>query len=352
MNLRLPTTLTILPTYRCTAACSHCCFGSHPFVKGRIPQERILSYIDQAAKLGIFLIVFSGGEPFLLDEDLDQAIAYATQLGLMTRVVSNAFWAVNETNTHKRLERLREAGLDELNISTGDFHQEYVPVENVVNATVAAIRQGIRTSIMVESRWGRQFAAEHFWRNERIASIIEDPDIKDLLHIFESPWIPMEMTNADIRYESMQYINKNNLHAQPGCDSILGTLVVTPQEELGVCCGLTRQQISELNVGSLREQSLRALFKKAVQDFLKIWLFVEGPAHIVAWAAEKDPTIQWENRFAHICDICRFMYHDSKVKKTIRDRYEEKILDVSMRFVMLNELEVPILMEGGFETKS
>src|SRR5437899_7114277 len=75
-----PTHLTILPTYRCTAACAQCCFESNPHVQGRIPIERILDYIDQAA--GDFpslrLVVFSGGECFLLRQDLDAAIERAT----------------------------------------------------------------------------------------------------------------------------------------------------------------------------------------------------------------------------------------------------------------------------------
>src|SRR5258706_14735006 len=44
-----PTQLTILPTYRCTAACAQCCFESNPHVEGRIPIERLLDYIDQGA---------------------------------------------------------------------------------------------------------------------------------------------------------------------------------------------------------------------------------------------------------------------------------------------------------------
>ena len=36
-----PTHLTILPTYRCTAACAQCCFESNPHVQGRIPLPRI-----------------------------------------------------------------------------------------------------------------------------------------------------------------------------------------------------------------------------------------------------------------------------------------------------------------------
>lgn len=119
---RVPTTLTILPTYRCTAACNNCCFGSHPgideSVVGRIPHERIINYIDQAADMGIRLIVFSGGESFLLKKaELDGAIAHATRRGMFTRCVTNGFWAITKYRALKRLRSLRESGLTELNLS-------------------------------------------------------------------------------------------------------------------------------------------------------------------------------------------------------------------------------------------
>jgi len=44
--------------------------------------------------------------------------------------------------------------------------------------------------------------------------------------------------------------------------------------------------------------------------------------------------------FAHICDICRFLYHNPKVRQVIREHYREKVLDVTMRFSMLNTLEI------------
>ena len=96
---RFPSTLTILPTYNCTAACEHCCFGSHPGIAERIPLPRILDYITQAAGLGtVKVIVFSGGECFTLGPELVIAIAKATELGLATRCVTNGCWAISEAH--------------------------------------------------------------------------------------------------------------------------------------------------------------------------------------------------------------------------------------------------------------
>lgn len=52
----------------------------------------------------------------------------------------------------KKLAPLVNAGLTELNISTGDNHQVYVPFENVVNGLRAAYELGIRSmAVSVES---------------------------------------------------------------------------------------------------------------------------------------------------------------------------------------------------------
>ncbi len=63
----------------------------------------------------------------------------------MSRVVSNGFWATSYEAAIKKLAPLVNAGLTELNISTGDNHQVYVPFENVVNGLRAAYELGIRS---------------------------------------------------------------------------------------------------------------------------------------------------------------------------------------------------------------
>lgn len=69
---RGPATLTILPTYRCTAACEQCCFGSNPKLKERLSREEIFDAIEQAntAFTTLRQVVFSGGECVMQGEDL------------------------------------------------------------------------------------------------------------------------------------------------------------------------------------------------------------------------------------------------------------------------------------------
>src|SRR5689334_24955999 len=40
-----PESVTLLPTYRCNAACRECCFESHPGIKHRMSREYLLLLI-------------------------------------------------------------------------------------------------------------------------------------------------------------------------------------------------------------------------------------------------------------------------------------------------------------------
>lgn len=334
---RLPLSLAILPTYRCSAACQDCCFGSNPFMKGEIPIENILDYIDQAAKIKTMrLIVFSGGEAFLLGKNLDRAVACAAQHGLFTRIVTNAYWATTEEVAYRRLTELKNAGLTELNASTGDYHQLYVPIKNVVNATLAALSINMPMCVMVESRMERTFTQKNLYSDERLTKALEDPKKRKNFKVIESPWMP-NFHSEEIQQYQEQLLNRKTLPTRRGCKSVLENMVVTPYEKLGACCGLTREQIPELDLGNLREQSMEDLFEDAAEDFMKIWMFVEGPEHIFAWAAEKDSSIEWENKYAHQCDVCRAIYHDPKVRRVIKEHYQEKEADVLFRFSLIDK---------------
>ena len=139
VELSLPHTITILCTYQCTAACKQCCFESSPRVKGRLSLKTILDRISEAKSSfpGLRLVVFSGGEAFILKEDLYAAIAHATSLGLMTRIVTNGSWGKTSISAAAAVEKLIAAGITEINISTGLDHLEWVPLESVANAALA-----------------------------------------------------------------------------------------------------------------------------------------------------------------------------------------------------------------------
>lgn len=333
----IPHTLTLIPTYRCSAECADCCFHSNPRIKHRIPQARLLGYIHEAADsfpaLGV--VVITGGEAFVLGADLVEIVRVVRERGLISRVVTNGFWATSRVAARRILQPLVEAGLGELSFSTGDDHVEFVPLSRVVAGMAEAVRFGIGVSLMIEQREGRVVRKDTVMEAAReFPDLLREFDEGRAL-IIESPWMRFAESEDPIRWGNGLLANSANVHARRACDSIMASAVVTPSEKLGMCCGLSREDIPDLNVGDLRTDSMLELYQKHSHDLMKIWLAVEGPERMLAWAASKDPSIDWENKYAHNCDACRALYGDPRVMSAIEKFASERIDDLLARYAPL-----------------
>ena len=328
-----PRVLTVLGTYRCTAMCDHCCVDSNPWIKQRLSLDRILSFIDEADRFpSVQLVAFSGGECFLLGDDLAAAVAHARQKGLRTRCVTNGYWAKSLDRGRMRLQQLTEAGLNELNVSTGDYHQKWVAESTVINAVCLADELGLDTS---SSPWRRKSTATcgppRCFEDPRLAALAQRLP-RDRFQVIESPWMPMDARKT-IAQDVQNVLTRRNVQSRRGCDSIFSTVVLTPSDKIGICCGLSRELIPELNLESNRP--LEQLLESAGTDFMKIWLFVDGPERILHWAAQRDPKIEWEGRYAHHCQACLALFDDARVRNAIKSGYRERVTDVLMRYSII-----------------
>jgi len=112
---RQPTTLLAELTYRCPLHCPYC---SNPLEMSRAEAE--LSTADwkrvftQARELGVLQIGLSGGEP-LVRKDLEELVAHAREEGMYSTLVTSALGL-----TRPRAERLKQAGVDHVQISFQD----------------------------------------------------------------------------------------------------------------------------------------------------------------------------------------------------------------------------------------
>jgi hypothetical protein len=334
-----PTHLTILPTYRCTAACAQCCFESNPHLEGRIPIERILGYIDQAAAdfPTLRLIVFSGGECFLLRDDLDRAIARATERGLATRCVTNGYWATSARAARERIAPLYEAGLAEINFSTGDDHQKFVPFERVVLGATAAAEFGVHALIVVEGSREARFTMDDALRHPVLAGFLKESPARGRLDLLNNVWIPFR-DDASITQSDEIYRRREGLDRFPGCDNVLENMVITPHEQLASCCGLTFEHIPEMKLGDARTRRLRDLYDAQLEDFFKIWIRVEGPERIFHFATLKDPALAYPDAATHPCQTCAALFLNPRVRRVLQAHYLEKVPEVMFRYQMMRTL--------------
>lgn len=111
-EIPLPLWLLLEVTYRCPLQCAYC---SNPIdfarYRDELDTDQWLRVLDQARELGALQLGISGGEP-LLRKDLETLVAHARGLGFYTNLLTSGLGLGAE-----RLGRLREAGLDHVQIS-------------------------------------------------------------------------------------------------------------------------------------------------------------------------------------------------------------------------------------------
>jgi hypothetical protein len=107
---------------------------------------------------------------------------------------------------------------------------------------------------------------------------------------------------------------------------------------LASCCGLTFEHIDEMKVGSTQEYSLRELYDNQLDDFIKIWLRVDGPEKIFDFAARKDPRILYPPADTHPCQTCTGLFLNERVRNVLAESYQEVVPEVLFRYHLLRNL--------------
>lgn len=320
-----PHTLTILGTYQCTAACDQCCFESSPSVTGRLTRAQIINRITEAKSQfkGLKLVVFSGGEAFLLKEDLYASVAHASTLGLYTRIVSNGSWAKSVEHALVVTDKLRTSGLTEINISTGVDHQKWIPLASVVNASYALMKANIPVLITVEA----DTATSACLKQLAAHPVIRDGLRTKALRLQGNSWMPF---HAGAEKRKMPDVRKE---LRSGCKQIFESLVVTPHDNLSACCGLTLEHIPEMRLGKNDGANMLALYASQRDDFLKYWIYMDGPYSIIErlTGAAKDKYLK---DVVHICQACAVLHKSPTLRKLMARNFEKYVPEVLSRFAI------------------
>lgn len=327
-NNYAPSTMVFITTYKCTASCRNCCFGCTPEKPLDADSGKIIKLIDAGADgfPSLQLAVFTGGECFLLGKSLDKIVMHAKDKGWKTRCVTNGFWARTPAAAEKRLEELKNAGLTEINFSAGFAHQEFVPSDHVLNGAIAAARIGMVALISVENAKAGDKGGETLAKHTLVRQFIKDyPERAGLLRIMDTVWV------GDSPFGGAE-----RTKPKP-CETVLNTLVVAPGSRLKSCCGLPVNSMTEMDMGVVSPKTLRAKYLEQFDDFLKIWLKVDGPERVVDYLKEKQRGIRLPE-FTHPCQACKFLYSSPEMRELARKHFKEKIGDVLFRFSTSKEV--------------
>jgi hypothetical protein len=233
---------------------------------------------------------------------------------------------------------LLDAGLEELNLSTGDEHARFIPIERVVYAIVAALTRSLETWVVVEKRMGREIIKDTLNRHPLLTSMPLAQ--RELLHVDDGVWMPLDPAKIET-YAPGLTVNQLNVASRPACTNVLQTYTLGADGKIAACCGIGQRRVPELTVGEAgRPDSLSEAIKAAEGDFIKLWLRYFGPEHILAWAKQKNPAIDWEDMYAHQCQACLRVYQDPEISRLLKCHHSELSSAIALA-AWLDEIELP-----------
>lgn len=325
-----PHTIALITTDKCTASCKDCCFECSPEKNSYIPYSKMKEIIHDAAKINsVKNIVFTGGECFTLGGKLIKLINEANENNFNTRVITNGYWAKSESHVTKKCSELVDAGLREINFSTGRSHAEFVPVENIIRGAKVSASSGLSTVINIENHVG-------YCDTEIINSIKKDEEVLKLeregkIKIIHSHWVAKE---------NEKHKSNNQNQQKKGCKTIMNVLAVTPSLSLVPCCGLKLEAIPDIHIGNLTKKSMMELISSKEDDLMKIMLNIYGPEELISKAKDLDHSIQTPNHFVHPCEYCQYIYKDNKIKAALLKLSKSK------------EAEILSIFFAGYASKS
>ena len=333
-------TLVFSVTRKCVAECDFCGVKCSPKIDERLSLNLMTAVMDEVCMFGTTpSVVFTGGEPFLFKHDLLKAVRHAHDLGFGVRIVTSGFWATSLAKATEVLTEFKEAGLNEINFSVDDFHEEYIPLAYVKNGHDAAARVKMPVLLAHKALASSKITVEYLEKYFKHKFTVYDENKKnhrDSYLIRTSGVIPIGKNCDKVKEKELNYCYYP-LGYMYRCDSVLDDLVISARGTLQVCCGIPTNEIPELDFGSVEKYGVATLIKEANDDFITNWLVMEGPYGLKEYVEKKDKTISFRKKYINNCHLCWDVLTHPKAREIISSVDDSKIKEITLKRMMYNK---------------
>lgn len=300
--------LAIAMTDRCSAACDMCCFGCTPKGKRTLGNDLMKDVIHQASEMdGIRSVGFSGGEPFMVYDQLLECCSYAKSLGLRITVNTNGFWGRNEKKARQMLEELKKAGVELLSFSADRYHQEFVPIEDLRTAMRLTAEAGLLSNVSIMEIAG----------SDDIVKMTESlrPEIYQTA-VINHPMLPVGKALESVSDDDfIRFFESKNAKC-----TFSGMIQLNFDGHYYLCCSQFCREIPRINFGDARNVKLKDLERKISSDDYLYVMLRNGLAWYVDLAKNMGFTIP--NYLCSACHCCYFVFRNQEFLTKIRDQVE------------------------------
>jgi organic radical activating enzyme len=328
----IPTMGAIILTTKCNFRCAHCIAALSLYGKYRVTKELISNFIDELTKIpSVRVVVFTGGEPTLLMDELIYGIEYASKKGFITRLVTNGWWAQSEELAFRYIRMFKAKGLREINTSYDDFHSKYVSIDNIANLIKAALNEGLRVAVAVISIKGSYYTLERVKEciSKRIGISVKE--LEEKVFFLEDQPTPVGKATSLYNTDRSKFdLNREKLDL--GCMNIGRVITLMPNGDIKICCGHPVFQYTDdpFLIGNIMYEDLVSMVKRA-QKILFYWrLHFLGPKKILERIGVKEG-------YASLCHACDIIIRNKDYQKRIYDYMEKHKFDILLNDIILSD---------------
>jgi MoaA/NifB/PqqE/SkfB family radical SAM enzyme len=310
-----PRVLGILLTSKCNIACRHCCNHSHPTETRTLDLAALERLIDEATAIAsITDIGFSGGEPLIKPDVLLPGIKYAASRGYQVSVTTNGFWG-RSTGAPSMLQKLRDAGLSTLWISTSKFHREFVALETFAAAVRAGLAAGLEVNVNV--------VASGDCGRDSVRTVLGTDS--DRVRMTVMPCLPVGRGADALLPGEWEQAEPEPLG---NCRHHFSKLAVDLDGGVWPCCspgGFTEP----LRLGSRRGGPLGSIVAQGRRNPLMAVLEEVGPAFFLPFLRASKAADELPERFVDQCHLCHSMLSSPRAAKVVAAACERLATEIT-----------------------
>lgn len=295
-----------LITYRCQIACPHCIVEAGPHRKEEALLSDAFKWIQQIANYRngyIKVLTLTGGEPFYNIEYLKKIADFGEQCGLVVSVVTNAFWASTQEEAVRTLKKI--PAIKMIAISTDVYHKEFISVDLVKNAILAAKECNIPYTVAVCTE------------NE------DDKKSKEILNqlqeITERKTINTAVTLQTGRALKKLGALKYQISEDPPISacSAGSSPVILPNGRVIACCGpmINLPSSHPLLLGNLHENTLQKILDNAELNSILHAIRIWGPKKLISLIKDAGLDAYLPERYIKdsVCNACYKLMSNSRI---------------------------------------
>lgn len=295
--------VTVLLTYACPAACSHCVFESNPSRRETVNPETARRFVLAAARQDPRpTLAFSGGEPFLQLALMRELTDLAASHGMPSEVISSSGWATSDQRARSVLSDLHTRGMRTYATSIDDYHVAFIDPRKMRRTVNTALDLGYR--VVINSTITKQTHGHEAEYVSKLTGLPAETLARCVVHPFSM--VPVGRARSNVN--EFLYLHED---LREGCPFATEIITLSPLGFVYPCCGMvigeptsSADLFIQDSLDGRSTDDIAAILNALKKDLFFKLLQVIGPYRLLQEIKARNPQLVARDHYTGSCDAC------------------------------------------------